>query len=624
MIKVTLKHSLSLSMLFCITISFFIAPCVIGISNPEPILPRMPGNTYYISPIGDNSNPGTLAEPWATPGFASRQLQPGDTLIILGGRYILIVYDDDIICPPSGTLSEWITIKGEEGNRPVLTGQNNLMTAVDISNKSYIKLENIEFTSVNCALFRDCIEAYGASTSHIILQNLYIHHIDEYGIDIGDIDDLQIINCTISYCGFGSIGGPAGMLGGWRNVTIKGCVLSHAGWYYQGKYYNCPNGPAVSPYDRPDGFGIEAADGPIEITDTLAIFNLGDGLDSKSNNTYIHECVVSNNRCDGIKLWGTGSRVVNTLIYGRGGGDMESTPWSAIVVHTQQSNATFEFMNVVIDDYIGQNYLMHVQYDSPTIPINLTMRNTIFCARGLNTGIYIAGNVHLVLEFNLFYMPNNSANVVEVGSTIYDSTQLGTLGVGNIYGDPLFVQPAVGSAGDYHVQSESKAIDNGTTTSAPPIDIDGASRPYGAGIDIGAYEYISPGGDSIKPTVIIQSPINDTILVSTTVMVVGIATDNIGVQKVEISKDGINWVYCTGTKLWVGSLTLNEGLNLIYAKVTDISGNYIIINITITVKIENCKGGIPSFNIYNIFAAIALSFILFQLHIRRKQKKSLI
>jgi hypothetical protein len=583
-------------------------------ADSTPILP-MAGNTYYISSTGNNSNLGTLGQPWATPGFGSRQLQPGDTLIILGGRYVLSIYDDDMIIPSSGTADAWITIRGEVGNRPVLAGCNDLLAAVDLSNKSYIKLENIEFTRDNGAYFRDCIMATGAPSNHILLQDLYIHHLDEFGVNFGDVNDLQIINCTITHCGFGSVGGPSGMQGGWRNVTLKGCNLLYSGWYYRGKYYGGSSCSDISPYDRPDGFGIETADGPIEIADTISAFNLGDGLDSKSNNTYIHECVVANNRCDGVKLWGTGTKVENTLIYGRGGGNMETTPWSAIVIHTTRPNSTFELMNVAVDDYIGENYLMHVQYDTPTIPLNLTIKNTIFCARGQNTGIFIAGSVRLILDHNLFYMPNCNDNVIEIGGTIYSSTQLGLVGTGNIYGDPRYFQPALGSAGDYHVCNSSTAIDNGTTP-APSIDLDGTPRPQGIGIDIGAYEYLAPGSDTIKPLVQITLPSNGTLLTYATVLVIGIATDNVAVQKVEISTDGTNWVLCTGTRSWFGSLSLTEGPHIIYIKATDASGNCNIINLTVLINLQE-NSSIPGF-LFDL-VLVNIVFILALFHIFLKQ-----
>lgn len=42
---------------------------------------------------------------------------------------------------------------------------------------------------------------------------------------------------------------------------------------------------------------------------------------------------------------------------------------------------------------------------------------------------------------------------------------------------------------DFHLLVSSPAIDAGTSTDAPSIDIEGISRPQGAGIDVGAYEY---------------------------------------------------------------------------------------------------------------------------------------
>ena len=59
---------------------------------------------------------------------------------------------------------------------------------------------------------------------------------------------------------------------------------------------------------------------------------------------------------------------------------------------------------------------------------------------------------------------------------------------GNDYveGDPLFVNV---SELNFHLQSNSPAIDNGSSSDAPVEDFDGNPRPLGADYDIGAFEY---------------------------------------------------------------------------------------------------------------------------------------
>jgi len=457
----------------------------------EELEPRIaPSAIYYVAPDGSDANAGTEAEPWATPAYAVNHLEPGDTLIIRGGRYILDDYED-IISPPSGTADAWITIRGEEGDRPVLAGRDNLGLAIDLSGVSYLRLENIEITHDNQASgsgawFRDAIVIYDEPASNIVLEDLYIHHIDEFGLDFRDVNNLLVKDCRIEYCGFGAIGGPEGSQGGWCNVRIENCTLSYSGHYYRG------GDGSNRPYDRPDGFGIEPSVGPIEIVNTTAAHNYGDGLDSKAANTLIRNCIVANNSCDGVKLWQGYSRIENTLIYGRGDGDDTTTPWSPIVIDSTTAGADFEIVNVTVDDVVGKNYIMYVQYDHPDIPVDLTIRNTIFRGVGENSPIFVGRASNLTAENNLFYLPNTDY-VLGHGDNYYTADMIGQLGSGNLYGDPKFVSPAWGEEGDYHLQSDSPAIDAGTASGAPLLDIEG--NPRDANSDIGCYEYQSSSNE---------------------------------------------------------------------------------------------------------------------------------
>jgi hypothetical protein len=455
----------------------------IAFTSCKKVWPNPPhtGKAYYVAPDGSDSNFGTREGPFATPGYGSKQMQAGDTLVIFSGRYTLTRYDDDVVTPPSGDSTAWTVIRGEGASQPVLAGGANLLTAIELNGRSYVRVENLEITHSGNADSRDGLEIMGEPASHIVLERLSIHHIDEMGMNIQDVEDLLVSGCRVSYCGFGALGGPAGEHGGWRNVVIEGCSLSYSGHYYQG-------GPGPSPYDRPDGFGIEAADGPIEIANTVAAHNRGDGLDSKARNTYIHGCIVENNSCDGVKLWGTGSRLENCLIYGRGDGSSQATDWAALVIQTELANSTFEVVNTTIDDSVGQNYLMYSQYEYPSVPITLDIRNTVFCARGENSPVYLSGAVNQTWTNNLFYAPRCDFVLTIADTANYDSQSVTQLGTGTFYGDPRFVQTGFGTAGDYHVPAGSPAADAGTAVGAPAVDLEGSSRPQGNGFDIGAYE----------------------------------------------------------------------------------------------------------------------------------------
>ena len=452
------------------------------LSSTSSVTPR---GTYYVAPGGDNGNPGTRQAPWGTPGYASRQLQPGDMLVVLDGYYVLSQYDDDILTPPSGTPDRWIVIRGEDGKRPTLAGRDDLSMAINLSGVSYVRIENLEITHDETARgkaswFRDGIVILDEPASHIILHDLYIHHLDEFGMNFQDVSEVQVSDCRIEYCGFGAMGGPERMYGGWENVAIRRCHLSYGGHYYQ------DSEGSDRPYDRPDGFGVEPSDGPVEIVDTIAEHNYGDGLDSKVRNTTIRRCIVANNSCDGIKLWGGGSRVENTLIYGRGDGNSDVTPWAAIVVGTEDAEARFDFVNVTVDDTLGRNYVMYVQYDEPDIPVILTLQNAIFRAAGPGSHIFVAEASQLKMLHNLFYMPESEL-VLEHGATAYTAESIHAVGAGNLHADPRFIAPAWGSSGDYHLQSASPAINSGLAEGSPGDDLEGLARDVLP--DMGAYEW---------------------------------------------------------------------------------------------------------------------------------------
>lgn len=90
----------------------------------------------------------------------------------------------------------------------------------------------------------------------------------------------------------------------------------------------------------------------------------------------------------------------------------------------------------------------------------------------------------------------DDTNTLRIGYTNIDGGLDGIKGGtiidegGNIDEDPMFylLEPGL----SYHISSDSPCIDAGTSDGAPTHDIDGDPRPYGAGYDMGADEFIPP------------------------------------------------------------------------------------------------------------------------------------
>ncbi|MBS7642184.1 MAG: right-handed parallel beta-helix repeat-containing protein [Candidatus Bathyarchaeia archaeon] len=79
------------------------------------------GRVFYVSPDGDDRNPGSFEQPWRTISRAVSELQPGDTLYLRGGVYYVNGTVDVAI---SGLPDRYITIKGYPDEIATLYGSD--------------------------------------------------------------------------------------------------------------------------------------------------------------------------------------------------------------------------------------------------------------------------------------------------------------------------------------------------------------------------------------------------------------------------------------------------------------------------------------------------------------------
>lgn len=113
-----------------------------------------------------------------------------------------------------------------------------------------------------------------------------------------------------------------------------------------------------------------------------------------------------------------------------------------------------------------------------------------------------------IVENNIVVHNHGNPAILEYGATGPNNTYLNNLFWGNDAGDykiltghapvgtidmdPMLVDYKGDGTGDYHLLPGSPCIDKGVSANAPADDLDGNPRPYGAGWDIGPYEWTPP------------------------------------------------------------------------------------------------------------------------------------
>ena len=94
------------------------------------------GNTYYVSPTGNDANPGTATAPFRTFAKANSLLTAGSTLYIYAG-----VYNQQLRITKSGTSDAWITVR-PLGTPVVIDRLYTASSGLDVR-ASYVKITNL-------------------------------------------------------------------------------------------------------------------------------------------------------------------------------------------------------------------------------------------------------------------------------------------------------------------------------------------------------------------------------------------------------------------------------------------------------------------------------------------------
>lgn len=481
---------------------------------------------FYVSPSGNDANPGSYDKPWRTLQKAADTLVAGETVHILPGSY-----QAKFAPKNSGTAEAYITYTATPGT-VTLDGTgvalNDLARGdglVQIAGKSYIRIQNLTLrnSAHNCVNISE--DSSGNRPKNIEVTGLDIKNCMKAGIRARFTTGLVVKDNVIDHISYSS------GIGVWWSdrVTVDNNKITNAHYYHscQGAHEEALTIASTSNFVVKNNTLDNTEPPPpgaCAVADKL-------GIDVKESSQYgqVFQNTISNMNAASIYTdpWHAGANGTPTLkhiqIY-----QNKIVNSAGIIIGAEQADGVSEhisiFNNVLINptfagiqvrksygDGLRKNiviynntiygaspaggnggagiYITTANLASNNTDAPVIVRNNIVMFYFLNSGGGTVGQIYaanagiaskVTADHNLVYGPQYCSwdypNCVELGS--------------RLRADPasVFVDPG---AFDLHLKSGSPAINAGYTVQAVATDFDGVRRPQpdGHSYDIGAYEW---------------------------------------------------------------------------------------------------------------------------------------
>jgi len=465
--------------------------------------------TYFVAKHGNDSNPGTLLQPWLTIQKACNDAASGSRVYIMEGTY-----NEKVTVNVSGTVGNYISFSNYNSDTVIIDGTGvGGITMLEISGKSYLK-----FSGLN---IQNCIgnDSQGIliddSSHHIEIRNNRISKIHfssnpgdpanpgtnsqpliVYGTDPANpISDLIIDGNEIfdSRTGYSEGLAVNGNVDGFEITNNTVHHITNIGIDMIGHEGTC-SAPA---FDQARN-GICSGNTVYNCTSAYATA-AGIYVDG-ARDIIIEKNILYRNQwgievgCENTGKTTSGITMRNNLIYNNatagivmGGYDYPSGSGKVTTSYVYNNSC---FNNDTSDTYNGELSMTYTE--------NCDVRNNIFRASGQNVLLVLdVTPLNLTLDYNLYYCPDGEANAeIYWDGTDYQGFSNYVSGtsqdVHSAFADPQFVYAQLPFP-DLHIVSGSPARnhgDPGTSASITgPSDFDGYPRFANDTIDAGAYEF---------------------------------------------------------------------------------------------------------------------------------------
>lgn len=439
---------------------------------PRGVAQAATGSTYYVSPFGNDNNPGTLSAPWKTINKAASKVISGDTVYIRGG-----VYQEVVNITASGTSSSPIRFINYPGETPIIDGSYTIPGYggyLLCLRGSYLYVSGIEIRN----------SSYGGvfiSGDFDVVDNVFVHHSMEPGIIITRGQHSIVENSRI-----------------WRNS------LSNEGG---GHAWSC---------------GISAGrDGVsyVIIRNNTVWENWGEGISTgQSTQIVIDHNIVHDNYSTNIYITDATNIICqrnlvymdpNSYVYGAGSN-------VGIMMGDETYNPPSANIQVINNIAYGNHRNFHWWQGTSGGGMNnvLIANNTFFNGTGnVNNGegnVIISRGSHVNVRFENNLVSQDSslpviATIAQAG--VYYSNNLwsknpytAASGPGDVIGDPGLAKIDSPYSADWYLLTDaSPAIDMGLSLGEVSVDYFGTSR--GSPPDIGAVEYDNAVSNPVNLTI---------------------------------------------------------------------------------------------------------------------------
>lgn len=341
--------------------------------------------TYYISPSGSDSNPGTsTAKPWQTLAKVSAiNFAAGSRILLQGGQ----MFNGTLKLTSSGTAAAPILVGSYgTGNATIYADSSDGIYCYD---NGGITLQNLNVTGPGAASgggYGIELKADNANYSSIKIDHCVVSGFNYDGIHLGNYDVGYVYTgVTITSCTASSNGGHGLLISHANTLSISRCIGSGNGKYSGIDLTHC-SGASVTNctcYNNAD-IGIWCWDSDRVVIANCEVYGNGGGdggfdLDVGTTNSLIKNCYAHDNGGAGYQVCsynGNATTANNTIAYNIGendqGGELQFDTDSNAATGISVYNNTFYSAGTQYSNYFG----IYSVFGSVT---NSVFANNILC-----------------------------------------------------------------------------------------------------------------------------------------------------------------------------------------------------------------------------------------------------